>query len=301
MVIDEVYDGPYTIFYAVDPAAKTRVAFLVTEEGATEATARRFLIQLQTYPLVVIGVTTDGSSIYPRPLAEVFPGARHQVCEFHTVKDMNLLALRAVAGVRKRLRALLLPRRKGRPAKRMSPQARRQARQEQAIRDRIAALWENRYLFVQKHLTACKQARLKRITRGQPPLRALRELIVTVYQLFDRRCSTATALKKLDRLRRRHLFAHFPTLHPLVRKLQSPNLEKALEFLDDDLLEATSNAAERANRRYRKMQKTVYRFRCRRMIVARITLDMLWQYQCQSRAAPAQALPFLKAQRRALA
>ena len=39
-------------------------------------------------------------------------------------------------------------------------------------------------------------------------------------------------------------------------KLNSPNLEKALEFLDDKLLPATSNAVERGNRRVRKMQKT---------------------------------------------
>jgi hypothetical protein len=281
--------------------AKTRVAFLVTEEGATEETARRFLIQLQTYPLVVIGVTTDGSSIYPGPLAEVFPGARHQVCEFHTLKEMNLLALRAVARVRKQLRAQLLPRQRGRPAKGRTPQARRQARREKAARDRITALWENRHLFVQRKLTAREQAKLKRITRGQPQLRALREFVDAFYKLFDRRCSTATALGKLNRLRRRHFFAHFPALHSLVRKLQSPNLEKALEFLDDDLLEPTSNAAERANRRHRKMQKTVYRFRCRRMIVARITLDMLWQCQRQSRAAPKRALHLPSMEGRAVA
>jgi hypothetical protein len=40
-------------------------------------------------------------------------------------------------------------------------------------------------------------------------------------------------------------------------KLHSPNLEKALPFLDEKLLPATSNAVECENRRYRKMQKTV--------------------------------------------
>ena len=41
-------------------------------------------------------------------------------------------------------------------------------------------------------------------------------------------------------------------------KLSSPNLEKALTFLDDKLLPATSNAVERSNRRYRKAQKSIY-------------------------------------------
>src|SRR6266568_2024091 len=40
-----------------------------------------------------------------------------------------------------------------------------------------------------------------------------------------------------------------------LKKLFSPTLEKALTFLDDKLLPSTSNAVERGNRRYRKMQK----------------------------------------------
>ena len=42
-----------------------------------------------------------------------------------------------------------------------------------------------------------------------------------------------------------------------ISKLNSPNLDKALTFLDDKLLPSTSNAVERGNRRHRKMQKTV--------------------------------------------
>ena len=54
----------------------------------------------------------------------------------------------------------------------------------------------------------------------------------------------------------------------------SPNLEKALTFLDDALLPATSNAVERSNRRHRKMQKSVYRVRTLRSLTGRIALDL---------------------------
>jgi hypothetical protein len=50
-------------------------------------------------------------------------------------------------------------------------------------------------------------------------------------------------------------------LRSVLKKLLSPGLEKALVFLDERLLGATSNAVERGKRRYRKMQKTVYRVR----------------------------------------
>ena len=74
-----------------------------------------------------------------------------------------------------------------------------------------------------------------------------------VYALFDRRCRTQTALAKLAKLRRR--LQRFPQVGDTLKKLFAPTLEKALTFLDDKLLPSTSNAVERGNRRYRKMQK----------------------------------------------
>jgi len=71
---------------------------------------------------------------------------------------------------------------------------------------------------------------------------------------------------------------------PIFKKLQSSDLEKALTFLDDSLLESTSNAVERANRRHRKMQKTVYRVRTQPTISGRIALDMFRDVQSTSRA-----------------
>ena len=68
-----------------------------------------------------------------------------------------------------------------------------------------------------------------------------------------------------------------------MSKLQSPNLEKALTFLDDKLLPSTSNAVERGNRRHRKMQKTVYRVRTQEHIHNRIAMDMLRDSQAPSR------------------
>lgn len=85
-----------------------------------------------------------------------------------------------------------------------------------------------------------------------------------VYRLFDRRCRTDTALAKLAKLRRR--MARFRQVGKRLQKLFSPNLEKALTFLDDKCLPSTSNAVERGNRRHRKMQKTIYRTRTQHSI-----------------------------------
>jgi hypothetical protein len=93
-----------------------------------------------------------------------------------------------------------------------------------------------------------------------------------VYRLFDRRCGTDTALAKLARLRRR--LRRYRSLGRSLDKLKSANLEKALVFLDDKLLPATSKAVERGNRRHRKMQKTVYRVRRGRWLKGRLASDL---------------------------
>src|SRR5207247_10924463 len=148
---------------------------------------------------------------------------------------------------------------------------------EQKIRD----LFDHRHLFVRHQLTASERATLQRITRGLPQLRALREIMDEVYRLFDRRCRTDTALAKLARLRQR--VRRFGEVGKILNKLRSPNLDKALTFLDDKLLPSTSNAVERGNRRHRKMQKTVYRVRTRENISNRIALDMLRDAQAEGR------------------
>jgi hypothetical protein len=104
-----------------------------------------------------------------------------------------------------------------------------------------------------------------------------------VYRLFDRRCRTETALAKLAQLRR-HV-RRCRSLGKSLDKLHSPNLEKALTFLDDKRLPATSNAVERGNRRLRKMQKAVYRVRAQASLEGRLALDLQRDQQADDRSS----------------
>jgi hypothetical protein len=76
----------------------------------------------------------------------------------------------------------------------------------------------------------------------------------------------------------------------VLKKLRSPGLEKALVFLDERLMGATSNAVERGNRRYRKMQKTVYRVWTQRAIESRLALDLQRERQAKDRARTTRVL-----------
>ena len=238
--------------------------------GDVERFFQRFWSRLLRRGLSVRGITTDGSALYPEAVTQVFGSIPHQICEFHVIKDITIAVLRAVAKARKQIAARMpfVPR--GAYGKRAwMGRARRRA----GLKRRVAELFEHRHLFVRRDLTSAQRGTLARITRGQPSLRTLREIMDEVYGLFDRRCRLETALERLAALRRRA--ARSKPLRKALNRLFSPAMANALTFLDERLLPSTSNAVERGNRRHRKMQKSVYRVRTRRNLTGRMALDLL--------------------------
>ena len=282
VAVDELYDGPFCILSAVDNRCYKRILYDVLDHDPTHEDIRAFLGRLKTAlsarALPLVGVTTDGSALYPEPLAEVFGDVPHQICTFHIVAEVVKAVLGAVASARKSLSAKQPKLPTGRPSTEAAQAA---ARKKKRLDQKRTDLYQHRYLFVQHHLSQSERKRLWGITRGLPQLRTLRELMERVYALFDRRCRTHTALDKLAKLRRR--LQRFTQLGDTLKKLFSPTLEKALTFLDDKLLPSTSNAVERGNRRNRKMQKHVYRVRTQEQIRARLALDMWREAQAAGR------------------
>jgi len=291
---DELYDGPFCILSAVDNRRYKRILYDVLDHDPTHDDIRAFLRRLHTAlavrDLTLFGVTTDGSSLYPTPLVEVFGDVPHQICTFHIVAEVNKAVLGAVASARKGLAAQQPTLRKGRPS---TPAAKQAARTKKRLEAQRAALFTHRYLFVQRHLNKTERKTLWRVSRGLPQLRALRAIMEQVYALFDRRCRTQTALAKLAKLRRR--VQRFTFLGDTLKKLFAPTLEKALTFLDDKLLPSTSNAVERGNRRYRKMQSNVYRVRTQAQIRVRLALDMWREAQAEGRQQTLQTLHYARA------
>ena len=134
----------------MDNRRYNRLAFRVLDHDPTEEDVRDFLSefkgQLDKRGLVVLGITTDGSSLYHKVLKELWPDARHQICAFHVIKEITKAVLHALAVLRKELTALLprLPR--GRPSKEDQPLANKAKRRKQ----RVADLFEKARLQFQK-------------------------------------------------------------------------------------------------------------------------------------------------------
>ena len=106
---DELYDGPFCILSAVDNRCYKRLLYDVLDHDPTHEDIRAFLGRLKTAlsarDLTLLGVTTDGSALYPGPLAEVFDEVPHQVCEFHVLAEVVKAVVGAVASERKGLGA----------------------------------------------------------------------------------------------------------------------------------------------------------------------------------------------------
>ena len=282
LAIDEVYDGPFCILSVVDNHRYNRLAFRVLDHDPTQDDVHAFLGQFQGQlderGRGVRGVTTDGSPLYPKVIKDLWPQARHQVCEFHVLKEVVQAVLHALAKLRKEMAAQIPKQPRGRPSKRRQGRAWLIAYRKR----RVVDLFEHRHLFVRHHLSPTQQKQLRELMYGRPQLRTLRKIMDEVYRLFDRRCRTQTALKKLQKLRRR--VRRFRGLGQSLDKLTSPNLERALVFLDDKLLGATSNAVERANRRFRKAQKSIYSARTKEHLEQRLALDMHREQRASKRA-----------------
>jgi hypothetical protein len=279
---DELYDGPFCVLSSVDNRRFKRLLYEVLDHDPTHDDIRQFFMRfkviLESRELRLQGITTDASPLYPKPIAEVFGAVPHELCDFHVIAELTKAVLRAVAKVRKAIRAQIPAGFRGRPR---AGEAARRARVKKQLEKKLGDLFEHRYLFVQHRVTLAETRQLRRISRGQKGLRTLREIMDEVSRLFDRRCRTHTALEKLAKLRAR--VRRFKGVGKPLQKLFSPSLEKALTFLDETWLPSTSNAVERGNRRYRKRQKTVYRVRALKILKGRIALDMLRDSRAEGR------------------
>ncbi len=289
--VDELYEGPYCVLSAVDNRQYKRILYEVLDHDPSHDEIEAFLGRLKRAlaerNLTLKGITTDGSALYPEPIRKVFGAVPHQICTFHVIKELTKGVLKALAKERQRLATSKPKLKRGRPSSK-DKEARRLARKSKSIQQKISDLFQDRFLFVKRRLTESERKRLVHITRGRPHLRKLRDIMDHIYALFDRRCRTQTAVGKLRKLR--HWVKRFKWIGDTLKKVFSPNLEKALTFLDDKLLPATSNAVERGNRRHRKMQKSVYRVRSKVCLEGRIALDMIRESRTEGRDQTTQAL-----------
>lgn len=293
LCIDELHLGHRTLLLATDPLGDFPVAFALV--GANDQDhMRRFLNNLKSHGFRPHVVVTDGSNLYPAVLAELWPNARHQLCVFHVLKDINTHVLDALRRLRRKLAQTRgRKRRRGRPTKN---QLRNRKRQGPTRKEQAHFVWKHRHLLVTRpeHLDGRQRRWLSQMFRYLPSSRMLRAFVLQVYRLFDPEQSPHQARCRRAALVNDPRYLADPDLAQALGMLAPEKFDKMMTFLHSPAAKQvrTNNHVERTNRRLRHFEKVRYKWRRRRTIVRFIVLALdRWHHQriTQERHKDAQA------------
>ena len=290
LCVDEIHLGRFTLVLATDPLADLPVAFALVGRNDAEH-MRRFLNNLHRGGLQPRVVVTDGSHLYPAVLAEVWPHARHQLCVFHLLKDINewiVKAVRRLAHALRRRGNAGRRRPRGRPRK-ARPAARAAA--GPTLREKAGFLLKHRFLIVKKTsaLSAAQWQDLVQMFGYLPALRTLWYFACDIQQLFEKEARVQTLWQRRATLLRNEKYQAVPELAAAMTLLEEGKFGKAVAFVYSRAAAKvrTNNHVERANRRLRFAEKLRYKWR-RRKWVLRFVLLGPERWWCQAARAAAQ-------------
>jgi Transposase, Mutator family len=224
-----------------------------------------FLERLRAAGFMPALVVTDGSTLYPDAILQVWPEAEHQRCVFHFMQQVNEELGKAFWELYREV-PRPPPRRRGRPKKRGRPRKDAQKRQD------LRTVRNARYLVLTREGTSPEgkllmspqqQAALQDAIAILPPLGVLRTFVVKLHDLFSPATTTAA---QAEAKRRAILddadFVAAGFLGGAMKLLADDDLfHRLTRYLDFDCAEKTSNHVERENREFRKRQKSHYRLR----------------------------------------
>ena len=282
LCVDELHLGHYTLLLATDPLRDMPVAFALV--GANDgAHMRRFLNNLRSHGLLPQVVVTDGSTLYPKLLAELWPHAAHQLCVFHVMQDLNRKVLDAV----KRLRRAVSRRgNRGRKRKRGRPskaQQRRRNKQQKTQKEKANFVFKHRHLIVTRRDNLSEQDRrdLATMLNDLPELGPLREFADAIVRLFAVDQSEHQAWCRWRALQVNAKYQAIPELQAALGLLERAKFGKMIAFLRSPVARRvrTNNHVERCNRKLRYWEKVRYKWRRRRTLVRFLVLalDHWWK------------------------
>jgi hypothetical protein len=290
LCIDELHLGRFTLLLATDPLADGPVGLALVSRNDAEH-MRRFLNNLKTWGIQPQVVVTDGSTLYPAVLALLWPTARHQLCVFHILKDINdliLTAVRRLARAMQRRGHAGRKRRRGRPRKTRSAA---RAALGPTLKEKAGFILKHRFLIVKKSGTLNRQQwdDLVRMFDYLTPLRTLWYFATEVRGLFEKEARVQTLWQRRQALLDNEKYPAVPELVEAMKMLESGKFKKAVAFVYSPVAAKvrTNNHVERANRKFRFAEKLRYKWRRRKWVLRFVLLavDRCW------RAAAEQANP----------
>jgi transposase-like protein len=293
LCVDELHLGRFTLLLATDPLADLPVGFALVRRNDADH-MHRFLKNLKTWGLEPKVVVTDGSNLYPSVLAELWPTARHQLCIFHLLKDINDLILQAV---RRLARAMRRRGNAGRRRRRGRPKKAQQAARAvggPTLKEKANFILKHRFLIVKKTGDLDKQqwGNLIQMFGYLPELRTLWYFACEVRGLFEKEARVQTLWKRRQALLGNEQYQKEAELVEAMELVETGKFQKAVAFVYSEAAERvrTNNHVERANRRFRFTEKLRYKWRRRKWVVRYVllALDRSWRAAGEKAERPSQ-------------
>jgi hypothetical protein len=278
LCVDEIHLGHRVVLLASDPISDNPIACALVSSN-DGAHMLRFLRNLKNQGFSPETVVSDRSPLYPQALAAVWPQAKHQLCVFHVMAEINDHVLDGVREVRRALKPKRIKKGKGRPSKRMRARVKKLKKQ----REQADRLFRRRHLLVTKksNIEPEDLSTLDDLLSLSPTLRTLRSFVDDLHELFTIRRSKDQASRIWRRMRRHPAYLGNEHLRKALAVLNKDNLRKLLTYLDSPTTARskvrTNNHVERCNRVVRYLEKVRYKWRRRRTIVRHLLLQFeIW-------------------------
>ena len=280
LCLDELHLGDHTLLLATDPITDRVVGYLLVKAN-DQPHMRRFLLTLAYWGYDPKVVVTDGSTLYPATVQEVWPQAKHQLCVFHVLQDVTQKVLDAVRTLRRqkaRRGNAGRKRRRGRPSKKQQAARRRRG---PTAKEKAAFVYKHRYLIVKRpeNYEGKDSDNLSRMYEYLPGLRLLRQFCLEVYQLFNTEQVARLARRRRTLLLKKAEYQQVPELEQALGLLEKDKFDKMIAFLESPVGQRvrTNNHTERTNRKVRFDEKVRYKFRTQRSLerFLRLRLDRL--------------------------
>jgi hypothetical protein len=268
--IDELHLGAFTLLLATDPIGDRIIGHRLVRIN-DQAHMRCFLRTLEYWGFEPEVVVTDGSNLYPAVLKEVWPTAKHQLCVFHVLQDVNNKVLAAVRRLRRSQARRGNAGRKRRRGRGAQGQARR-SRRGPTAKEKSSFVYKHRFLIVKRmdNLTKKDWENLVQMFQYLPDLRRLWYFCSEIYQLFSTEQVVRLARRRRTLLLKKASYQEVPELVEALGLLKQDKFDKMVAFLEcpgpSGQRVRTNNHVERANRKLRYDEKVRYKFRSQRSL-----------------------------------
>lgn len=262
--VDELHLGEHTLLLATDPIADQVVGFALVRIN-DQAHLRRFLLMLNHWGFHPRVVISDGSNLYPKVLAEVWPAAQHQLCVFHVLQDVTNKVLAAVRRLRRQQARRGQAGRKRQRGRGRGNQGQARRRRGPTNKEKATLVFKHRFLIVKRmeKLTSAEWDRLLQMFEYLPELRRLWDFCGEVYALFDDAQVIRLARRRRTLLLKKASYQEVPELVSALGLLSGEKFDKMVAFLESPTGQRvrTNNHVERTNRKLRFDEKVRYKWR----------------------------------------